>query len=311
MSLEQHVDRVIGTLQGGAIGDALGVPYEYGSRRLDGEPAMVGGGLGHYAPGQWSDDTEMAAVIARVAATRADLRTEEALDAIADGFVDWYRGGPADVGSQTATVLSAQEPGPGSAARLRAAATAVHRRTGRSGGNGSLMRTGPVALAHLGDRDAITTAARAVSELTHHDPQAGDACVLWCLAIDHAIATGRADARVGLSHLPDDEARRWDALLDAAEASGPGAFAGTNGWVVAALQGAWAAVAGAADAEAGLVAAVRGGGDTDTVAAIAGALLGAASGASAFRAEWRDRVHGWPGLRASDLADLATAATRP
>lgn len=309
MALEQRVDRIIGTLQGGAVGDALGVPYEYGSRRLDGEPAMLGGGLGGYAPGQWSDDTEMASVIARVAATGADLRTEAALDAVADGFVGWYRGGPADVGSQTATVLSGQEPGPGSAARLRAAATAVHRRTGRSGGNGSLMRTGPVALAHLGDPAAIVTAARAVSELTHHDPQAGDACVLWCLAIDHAIATGRVDVRVGLSHLSDDEGRRWDALLDTAERSGPAAFAGINGWVVAALQGAWAAVAGAADAEAGVLAAVRGGGDTDTVAAIAGALLGAAYGATGFRATWRDQVHGWPGLRATDLADLAAAAT--
>lgn len=47
------------------------------------------------------------------------------------------------------------------------------------------------------------------------------------------------------------------------------------------------------------------GDDTDTVAAIAGALLGAAHGASALPAEWTEAVHGWPGLRADDLRDLA------
>jgi ADP-ribosyl-[dinitrogen reductase] hydrolase len=37
-------------------------------------------------------------------------------------------------------------------------------------------------------------AARAVSDLTHYDPEAGDACVLWCLAIRHAVLTGDLDA---------------------------------------------------------------------------------------------------------------------
>jgi ADP-ribosylglycohydrolase len=45
------------------------------------------------------------------------------------------------------------------------------------------MRTAPVALAHLGDTDAIVHAATAVGELTHADPRAGEACVLWSLAI--------------------------------------------------------------------------------------------------------------------------------
>ena len=47
------------------------------------------------------------------------------------------------------------------------------------------------------------------------------------------------------------------------------------------------------------------GDDTDTVAAIAGALLGAVHGASALPADWLEAVHGWPGLRADDLRDLA------
>lgn len=299
-----NLDRAVGVLLGAAAGDALGVPYEYGSRALPpvGEaPQMVGGGLGDYAPGQWSDDTEMACVIAQVAADGLDLRTPEALDRISDGFLGWFADGPADIGNQTRAVLSRQEPGPGSALRLRVQAYELHERTGRSAGNGSLMRTGPVALAHLGDTAAIAEAARAVSGLTHVDAQAGDACVLWCLAIDHAVRTGELDVRVGLPHVDAG----WAALIDEAERGVPADFSAQNGWVVAALQAAWSAVVRADGLVDGLETAVRGGGDTDTVAAIAGALLGARFGGSAVPVGWRQQVHGWPGLRADDLARLA------
>ena len=50
---------------------------------------------------------------------------------------------------------------------------------------------------------------------------------------------------------------------------------------------------------------MRGGRDADTVAAIAGGLLGAAYGASAVPAAWRLLLHGWPGLRSRDLTALA------
>ena len=63
--------------------------------------------------------------------------------------------------------------------------------------------------------------------------------------------------------------------------------------------------------EAALQAAVRIGDDTDTVAAIAGGLLGARYGASAAPDAWSSLVHGWPGMTATDLTDLATrTATR-
>jgi ADP-ribosylglycohydrolase len=53
---------------------------------------------------------------------------------------------------------------------------------------------------------------------------------------------------------------------------------------------------------------VRAGDDTDTVAAIAGALLGGRHGATALPDEWRTKVHGWPGLDADDLTELAVRA---
>ena len=49
---------------------------------------------------------------------------------------------------------------------------------------------------------------------------------------------------------------------------------------------------------------MRGGNDTDTVAAIAGGLLGAAYGASAVPVGWRRMLHGWPGMRTRDLVAL-------
>ena len=302
-----QLDRAIGALVGGAVGDALGVPYEYGSRPLEAQPRMHGGGLGGIAPGQYSDDTEMAVCIARVAADGADLRTAEALDAVAAGFLAWYADGPPDIGVQTRRVLGETAREDGSAATMRRVATALHHETGRSGGNGSLMRTAPVALAHLGDPEAIAEAARAVSALTHHDPVAGDACVLWCLAIDHAVHTGELDVRAGLSLV---NAGYWEPLLDEAEKSEPARYARNNGWVVAALQGAWSAAHAATSYEAGVVAAVNGDGDTDTVAAIAGALLGARYGAEAIPVQWRELVHGWPGVRADDLARFAALAVR-
>jgi ADP-ribosyl-[dinitrogen reductase] hydrolase len=301
----KQTDRAVGVLVGQAAGDALGVPYEFGSAHLDGEPQMIGGGLGGIAPGQWSDDTEMALCIARVAATGADLRTTEAQEQIAQGFLEWYDAGPPDIGIQTRTVLSTTKQRDGSAEGMRQVSEQLHARSGRSAGNGSLMRTGPVALAHLGDSTAIADAARAISALTHFDPVAGDACVLWCLAIHHAVRTGELDVRIGL---PQVDADYWEPLLAEAETVDPSYYAHSNGWVVAALLAAWSAISTTAGLVPGLHAAVAGGGDTDTVAAIAGQLLGAAYGASAVPARYRRRLHGWPGLRVRDLHRLAFLA---
>lgn len=304
----RQTDRAVGAVLGAAAGDALGVPYEFGTRPFEAPAQMLGGGLGGLAPGQWSDDTEMAAVILRVAASGADLRGEEALEQVAQGFLGWYRDDPPDVGIQTRQLLSeaARLPGPAAPA-LRRLGAELHERTGRTAGNGSLMRTSPVVLAHLGDPAAIADAARAVSTLTHHDPVAGDACVLWCLAIDHAVRTGELDVRASLSYV---DAAYWSPLLDEAERHEPSHWSRTNGWVVAALQGAWSAVSRADSLPDGLQRAVAGGGDTDTVAAIAGALLGARFGGSNVPFAWRRLLHGWPGLRSRDLAALAVLAVR-
>ncbi|WP_033328869.1 ADP-ribosylglycohydrolase family protein, partial [Streptomyces yerevanensis] len=142
------IDRAAGVLLGAAVGDALGVPYEFqATLRDDQQPRMIGGGLGPYAPGEYSDDTQMQICIAKVAADGADLRTPEALDAIATNFQGWLSGGASDVGSQTRAVLGAAGSAPGApGAAMLAAARSFTAGNDRSAGNGSLMRTGVVAL---------------------------------------------------------------------------------------------------------------------------------------------------------------------
>jgi len=308
-----QADRAAGVLLATAAGDALGAGYEFTHPAKDVEITMIGGGLGGFEPGEWTDDTSMALAVARVTATGADLRTTEGLDAVAAGFAEWYASGPKDIGNQTGAVLSARDA---SAAAMQATARKVH---GRKGGNGSLMRTAVVGIAYLDDAAACREAALQVSALTHDDLRAGQACQLWSHAIRHAALHGTFDglrAFLGVTALdiPRDDADLdlaafWGPLLDQAETGSPQDFP-NNGWVVHALQTAWWAITHADRGDAGhlqraLEVAVRAGGDTDTTAAIAGGLLGARWGASAVPARWRRLLHGWPGLRAKDLIFLA------
>jgi ADP-ribosylglycohydrolase/predicted protein tyrosine phosphatase len=317
-----QVDRAAGVLLGLACGDALGAGYEFQPARIHGESvAMVGGGGFGWAPGEWTDDTSMAVVIARVSATGADLRTTDALDAVTAGFVEWAAEAN-DIGVQTRQVLSDVRRTP--TAQSATSFALDHFSRTRSTGNGSLMRTAPVALAFLHDPAGRAEAARAVSALTHGDDEAGEACALWCDAIAHAVLRGSLDGlRMAVEALPPERARLWSERLDHAEAVAPHEIP-HNGWVVAALMAAWSAIThtevpiddpaggrfAAGHLELAIEAAVRAGDDTDTVAAIAGGLLGARWGASAVPLAWQRRVHGWPGLRARDLVRLGLLTAR-
>ncbi len=288
----QH-DRARGVLLGTAVGDALGAGYEFGYPSPETEIDMIGGGSFDWAPGEWTDDTSMAVCVARALETCGDV------DDIADNFRAWFAQNPPDVGNQTRGVLS-------QTTRTGADMTAVAASLpGRTGGNGSLMRTAPVALAYLDDAAGCLAAASRISALTHSDPRAGEACQLWSHAIRYAVLHGTYD---GITEFIDEAAPEvrdyWWPLVLQAQVGEPADFS-NNGWVVHALQTAWWAIRRSADAERPLSAAlalcVRAGGDTDTTAAIAGGLLGARWGASAVPSEWRNIVHGYPGLRADDL----------
>ena len=156
---------------------------------------MKGGGLGPYDPGEWSDDTQMTLCVA--AGRRAGWRphlARRARPASRRPSSSWLAGGATDVGAQTRAVLIEAERLPGAAARAAVAASEdLHARTGRTAGNGALMRTSIVGISRVHDREATARAARAVAELTHADPLAADSSVLWSEAIRLAVTEGRLD----------------------------------------------------------------------------------------------------------------------
>ena len=318
MTTTTRADRAAGALLGLACGDAAGVPYEFATAPYDPQrgPEMIGGGLGPYAPGEWSDDTQMALCIARVAASETPIDSEEGLDAIAQGFLDWMREGASDVGTQTRQVLGAlqaDDDGPGLGARMTALSAELHARSGRTAGNGALMRTAPVALAFLDDPERTARAARLIAELTHADPLAGDSCVLWCEAIRRSVVDGvqgRPEGGFGL--LPAERRDAWAALADGTWRQRTLA---PNGFTVTALYAALHSIEQAGDERAsafraGIAAAVALGDDTDTIAAITGSLLGARTGAEEIPQEWTEAVHGWPGYDGPGLVELARAIIR-
>jgi len=313
-------DRACGVVLASAAGDALGAGYEFGPPLPPLTPVgMDGGGAFGWEPGEWTDDTQMAlAILSVLADGEADLARIES------NFRAWYDSDPADVGNQTRRVLDV----PGPLAERAASYTAAH--PTNAAGNGSLMRTGPVALAHPRHPAAIATLATSVSELTHPDVDCVAACVLWSVAIDHTVhhapASGVAWDWVsafepGLQQLDADTRRRWRTLIEEATRSTALDFP-NNGWVVHAFQAALAAitstpvpdgVTAGSHLRLSLDEVVRAGGDTDTVAAIAGALLGARWGATAIPLRWRRRIHGRrtyaePAIRAADLERLARVA---
>lgn len=304
-----RMDRAVGVLMGLATGDALGAGYEFQSNPPS-RPEMVGGGAFGWEPGEWTDDTQMALCIAEVTQTGSSDT-----EAIGERFLQWYRSGPKDVGVQTAAVLGAARE-PGDLARL--ARARFEARPHNSAGNGSLMRCGPVGLLHPGDDEALAESSKAISDLTHGDPLTAEACVLWCVAIERAVREGRLDGiHEGLALLPAASRDRWASWIQEAESEPPRSFK-PNGFVVKALQAAHAAIVQTpvpdeypcVHLQDSLQAAVAIGHDTDTVAAIAGSLLGARWGVSAIPLKWRRLLHGWPGYQARDLLRLAVMTVR-
>jgi ADP-ribosyl-[dinitrogen reductase] hydrolase len=283
------VDRARGVLLGLAVGDALGEPLEFLSAQeiLDryGVPVRdyVGGGWLDLEPGGGTDETALALALARSAATRIGYDPQRALDA----YLEWFRADPPDVGAATRAALMGVEAGLSTAQ----ATETFHRETGKSAGNGSLMRVAPIAVRHLKAADRRGRAARMDSKLTHYDDHAAEACAWLC----DALAALIEGVDPGELAPPASLERHWEHARQAAEREATGAAAG---YVGTALAVALAALRGADSFEDALMWTVNLGGDADTNGAVAGALLGARFGAGQIPSRWLD-----------DLAAREEAAT--
>jgi ADP-ribosyl-[dinitrogen reductase] hydrolase len=299
-------DRAVGAILGLAVGDALGAGYEFGPALPLSTPVeMIGGGPFNWAPGEWTDDTSMAYPLLEELAAGGDLRNEESLDRVVARWSAWEATSK-DVGNQIRAVFRSAGPSP-SAAALRSAAAAFTAGNPRAAGNGSLMRTAPVALGYLHNYRALGDATRAVSQLTHPDEDAVEACVIWNRLIVHAVGSKEFGLQWVLPGVHGPSHATWQSRFAEAEAKMPTDFA-NNGWVVHALQAAWSALIHTDNFADAVTLCIRAGGDTDTVAAIAGALAGARYGAAAIPEEWKAAIRGWPGADAQKLTAMALAA---
>src|SRR5688572_21596334 len=207
--------RVAGALVGSAVGDALGAPFEFGPARQFSarfpSPArgarteMCGGGSLGWEPGEFTDDTQMALLLASSLVERGGL---DEID-IFERFRTWAAAGPPDIGNQTRAVLRSGRPWDVAAAEHFA-------RSGHAAGNGSLMRTTPAAIRFSRDgREATMDAARRISALTHGDPSAGEGCAIFHQLMRVALDGGDPLAAIpsAVEAVADEHRERWATVL--------------------------------------------------------------------------------------------------
>lgn len=282
--------RAQGCLLGQLAGDSLGSLVEFASNAViptrypDGLDLQDGGTWTTLA-GQPTDDSEMALMLARsIVACRA-----YAPGAALDAYLHWYRSRPFDIGRTTRRALAAAALADASEDALAAALAGADP---QSQANGSLMRVSPLGIAGAGRPGEAATWAREDSALTHPHPVCREACAAFVAAIAAAVG---GEGPEGAYAAAREEAARGgcapvEGALAVAATAPPADFSTQAGWVLIALQNAFYRLLHAPSVEAGVVATVMAGGDTDTNAAIAGALLGAVHGREGVPARWRRLV---------------------
>jgi ADP-ribosyl-[dinitrogen reductase] hydrolase len=276
-------DRAIGALLGLAAGDAVGTTLEFKPPGTF-EPItdLVGGGPFGLRPGQWTDDTSMAMCLAESTLDVGDLDPADQLRR----YVAWRRDGYwsstgrcFDIGGTTRRALS----------RFESDGSDVDSSIDQEqAANGSLMRLAPVPIRwHLDLAEAAERSAES-SRTTHPADRPVDACRLFGSMIAALIQGGDID------EVLDPGFWSGPTLHPEVEAVARGSWRGKEppeirgtGYVVAALEAAIWAVAGADDFRDAVLRAANLGDDADTTAAIAGQLAGARWGVEGIPAAWR------------------------
>lgn len=284
--------RAQGCLLGQFIGDALGSQVEFQgadtirSRYPNGVRGLKDGGTFDTLAGQPTDDSEMALMLARCLVR--DGRYDAG--AVLEAYVHWLKSGPFDAGNTTRAALGAAAQGGSREERLERAARAASR---QSEANGSLMRISPLAIFGRARPGEAAGWARQDSALTHPNPVCGESCAAYVRAIAAALdgADAAACHRAALEEARAGGERSVISALENAAARPPTEMAGGKaGWVLVALQNAFYRLLHAESLEEALVDTAGCGGDTDTNAAICGALLGAVHGRDGIPSRWRRAV---------------------
>jgi ADP-ribosylglycohydrolase/fructose-1,6-bisphosphatase/inositol monophosphatase family enzyme len=284
---DKRLPRAQGAMLGQVIGDSLG-------SRVEQKPAaeieqlypgglrdLGDGGPYHTIAGQPTDDSEMALTLARSIVREKKYHAEKVLDA----YRAWLTSRPVDVGVTTERGLLGLV-------------------TTESESNGSLMRCSPLGVWAAGDPALAARTARDDSALTHANPVCLEACAAYCAAIAAGVGGANREEmfEAAAAHA---KGPAHEAVKRAAKGIAPSDFFTHQGWVLVALQNAFWCLH-TLEFEEALVTTAGRGGDTDTNAAIAGALLGALHGREAIPARW---IH--PVLACRPLAEAGALRPRP
>lgn len=288
-------DNAEGALLGLACGDALGRPVEFkSSKAIQKEygtlTEMVGGGTWNKPAGTVTDDTDQMLCIARSLVENREFVPED----VARRFVNWYESGPFDIGNMTRDALSRLR---GDEDSWREVGKQVYEdlktQPNAGAGNGSIMRCAPIAIAYRDDTESLVESSIDSSWITHADPRCTYGCALLNRTIAELIDSDeeleeaievcreRSDGEPGVEELL--ESVEGVRELELQEVSG-------TGYVVDTLQASLYYALTAESFESAVVNAVNGGGDTDTVGAVTGALAGARFGASDIPERWTDEI---------------------
>lgn len=296
MSDPQLISRARGALLGLVAGNQLGVPTEHLGTAEAIRKAFPNGVVDLAPPPKnspYDDDAAMALLLGE------SLLACQGFDAgdVARRWVKWMKMDGRGIGLTTRRALTLIDHGkePFEAGRL-----ANQEKPGRAAGNGSVMRCLPVALRFHDNIDRLIRVSTQQAAITHSDER----CTWGAAAVNLAareLLYGNIYFIDEVLHRIGDRAPR--ALRDAIhrvprerESDLPVAVPGEAGYVVHCVEIAFWFVTHDRALEDALMYLAQAGGDTDTNAAVAGALLGARHGEVALPPRWVDQLVGAQGI---------------
>lgn len=286
--------RARGCLVGLAAGNMLGLPNEFLRRRPE-VPVRDIELVELDRP--WDDDLAQAFELAESLAKHGRVDVPD----LAARLVRWARTNGRGMGGQTRQVLERMAAG----LHPLAAARWVWERSDRNAaGNGGVMRVAPIGLRFHSDVAACVAAAEEATALTHCDPRCTQSAAAVAAGVA-ALLRGESALEAALEavrSLPASEPEVLRALESIPELELediPIRSGGIGYTITCAVVGLWAAEQ-PGSLEQVLLDVVNAGGDADTNAAVAGALLGARHGDEALPVRWLERIR-----RRSELARVA------
>jgi ADP-ribosyl-[dinitrogen reductase] hydrolase len=271
----------MGGIFGFAIGDALGGTTEFMSKEeianVYGKVTkIIGGGFWNLKPGETTDDTAMTIAVAK----GIFENSEDPIESIGKQFLKWWSTNPKDVGITIQTVFRKYKGN-----WFDAAIEAHFALSERSGGNGSLMRCLPIALAYS-DLKKIEEITYLDSKITHYEDIAAETCVIYN-RIAYRVLQGE-----NLKEVIQEETKGTiyeDGLFEKPNCEPTGYVVDTMKWVLY-----WLLTC--KTFKDVVVEAANQGGDTDTIAAIAGGLKGIEVGYRKVQGEYLGSLKKWDEL---------------